>query len=132
MILRSQNKTRQIQIIRGLNPTEINFTFLTYKYTSYDDFMTKYGSEANPESWMNMMKWFSKLEEFGVYVKEGLLEVRFLYLLHGGTIKKSWVLLQDLMDEYRTRNNWSRWLIEAEWLCKKIIEYEQEHPEHTS
>ena len=129
LTLRNQNRTRQIQIIRGLNPTEVDLDFLTYTYTSYDDFMAKYGPEADPESWMNIMKWFSKLEEFGVYVKEGLLDIRFLYLLHGGTIKKSWDLLQVLKDEYRARHNWSRWLIEAEWLCKQIIEYEQKHPE---
>jgi hypothetical protein len=108
--------------------TMIDKGFLSWEYTDYDDFMSKYGPESNLENWVNLMAWFSKLEEFGVYVKEGLLDIRLIYLLHGGTIKKSWELLKVLL-EYRIRNNWPRWLIETEYLCKRIIEYEEQHPE---
>ena len=129
LTLRNQNRARQIQIIRGINPTH-NLEFLSsWEYTDYDDFMSKYGLESDPEGWFNLMEWFTKLEEFGVYVKEGLLDIRLLYMLHGGTIKKSCELLSVLLKEYRIRNNWSRWLIETEYLCKRIIEYEEKHPE---
>ena len=130
MTLRNQNRSRQIQIIRGLNAPSIDKVFLSWEFSDYDDFMSKFGPESNPESWLNLMDWFTTLEEYGVYVKEGLLDIRLLYLLHGGTIKKSWEILEVLL-EYRIRNNWPRWLIESEYLCKKMIEYGEQHPEYT-
>ena len=130
LTLRNQSKARQIQILRGLNLIETDFTFLDNKYTDYDDYMLKYGPETNLENWRTVMFWFTKLEELGVYVKEGLIDIRMVYLLMGGTIKKSYEILQVLMNEYRKQHNWSRWLIEAEYLCKKIIEYEKQNPEY--
>jgi len=128
MTLRNQSRSRQIQIIRGLSSTNVDKGFLSWNFSDYDDFMSKYGPEPNPEGWKNMMDWFTALEEYGVYVKEGLLDIHLLYLLHGGTIKKSWEILEVLL-EYRVRNNWPRWLLESEYLCKRIIEYEEQHPE---
>ena len=129
LTLRNQSRARQIQIIRGLMVSLVGFSFLTLEYTDYDDFMSKYGPESDPERWLDLMSWFTKLEECGVYVKEGMLDIRLIYLLHGGTIKKSWEMLRVLLKEYRVRYNWPRWLIEAEYLCKRIIEYEVQHPE---
>ncbi len=103
--------------------------FLSWEYGDYDDFMSKYGPESNPEGWDNLMGWFRILEEMGVYVKEGLLDIRLIYLLQGGTITKTWELLKVLLKEFRIQNNWPRWLIEAEYLSKRIIEYGEKHPE---
>ena len=128
LTLRNQNRARQIQIIRGINPM-VGVEFLSWEFGDYDDLMSKYGPEANPEGWDELLRWFYILEEMGVYVKEGLLDIRLIYLLNGGTITKSWELLKVLLKEYRIRNNWSRWFIEAEYLCKRIIEYGEKHPE---
>ncbi len=128
LTLRNQNRARQIQIIRSINPM-VELGFLSWEYGDYDDFMSKYGPESNPEGWGNLMGWFRMLEEMGVYVKEGLLDIRLIYLLNGGNITKSWELLKVLLKEYRIRNNHPRWFIEAEYLCKKIIEYGEKHPE---
>ncbi len=126
--LRNQNRARQIQIIRGINPI-VDVPFLSWEYGDYDDLLSKYGPEANPEGWDNLMGWFRKLEEMGVYVKEGLLDIRLIYLLQGGNITKSWELLKVLLKEHRIRNNNPRGFIEAEYLCKRIIEYGEKNPE---
>ena len=131
LTLRNQNRARQIQIIRGINPM-IAQPFLSWEYSDYDDVISKYGPEINPEGWENLMRWFRMLEEMGVYVKEGMLDIRLIYLLHGGTITVSWELLKVLMKERRIRTNISRWFIEAEYLCKKIVEYGEKHPELTT
>jgi hypothetical protein len=128
LTLRNQNRARQIQIIRGINPM-VGMEFLSWEYGDHDDLMSKYGPESNPEGWDNLMEWFRKLEEMGVYVKEGLLDIRLIYLLNGGNITKSWELLKVLLKEYRIRNNHPRWFIEAEYLSKRIIEYGEKHPE---
>ncbi len=106
--------------------------FFSWEYGDYDDLMSKYGPEANPEGWYNLIRWLLKLEELGVYVREGLLDIRLIYLLTGGVITKTWELLKVLLKEYRIRNNWPRWFIEAEYLCKRIIEYGEKHPELTT
>ena len=128
LTLRNQNRARQIQIIRGINPM-VDIFFLSWEFEDYDDIMSKYGPEYNPEGWDNLMRWFRMLEEMGVYVKEGLLDIRLIYLLQGGNITKSWELLKVLLKEHRIRNNHTRWFIEAEYLCKRIIEYGEKHPE---
>ena len=127
--VRNQNRSRQIQIIRGLDLLHPEVGFLSWEFGDYDDLMSKYGPEANPEGWDNLIRMFLKLEELGVYVKEGLLDIRLIYLLMGGSITKTWELLTVLLKEFRIRNNWSRWFIEAEYLCKRIIEYGEKHPE---
>ncbi len=132
MTLRNQKRARQIQIIRGVDLLHVDVGFLLWEYGDYDDLMSKYGPEANPEGWDNLMGRLLKLEETGVYVKEGLLDIRLVYLLNGGTITKSWELSKVLLKEHRIRNNWPRWFIEAEYLCKRIIEYGEKHPEHTT
>ncbi len=107
----------------------VGMEFLSWEYGDHDDLMSKYGPEANPEGWDNLIRLFLKLEELGVYVKEGLLDIRLIYLLMGGSITKTWELLTVLLKEFRIRNNWPRWFIEAEYLCKRIIEYGEKHPE---
>ena len=127
--VRNQNRARQIQIFRGVDTISEEVDFLYYEFGDYDDFMSKYGPESNPEGWKNTMGWFRKLEEFGVYVKEGFLDIRLIYLLQGGNITKSWELLKVLSKEQRIQRNMPRWFIEAEYLCKKIVEYGEKHPE---
>ncbi|MHA2164074.1 MAG: DUF4760 domain-containing protein [Candidatus Thorarchaeota archaeon] len=127
--VRNHNRARQIQIIRGLDLLHPEVGFLFWEYGDYDDLMSKYGPEANPEGWDNLIRWLLKNEELGVYAKEGLLDIRLVYLLQGGTITKTWELLEVLLKEFRIRNNWPRWFIEAEYLCKRIIEYGEKHPE---
>ncbi len=129
LTLRNQNRARQIQIIRGLDLLHPEVGFLFWEYGDYDDLMSKYGPEANPEGWDNLMRWLLKQEELGVYAKEGLLDIRLVYLLQGGTITKTWELLKVLLKEHRIRRNWPRWFIEAEYLSKRIIEYGEKHPE---
>ena len=126
--VRNHNRARQIQIIRGINPM-VAVEFLSWEFGDYDDLMSKYGPEANPEGWDDLMGWFRMLEEMGVYVKEGLLDIRIIYLLQGGNITKSWELLKVLSKEQRIQRNMPRWFIEAEYLCKKIVEYGEKHPE---
>ncbi len=127
--VRNQNRARQIQIIRGIEFFETEVSFFNWEFGDFDDFLSKYGREANPEGWDELSSWFRKLEELGVYVKEGSLDIRMIYLLQGGNITKTWELLKVLSKEYRIRNNRPRWFIEAEFLCKKIIEYGEKHPE---
>ena len=90
----------------------------------------KYGFfDPTLKGFPNLFSWFMQLEEFGVYVREGLFNVRFICLIHGGTIQKSWEMYGDVIKEYRLRSDWPRFFIEAEYLTSKILEYREKYPE---
>ena len=128
MVLRNQQKSRQIQIISSAKfPTE--WEFMNWEIKSYDEFMSAYGLEANPNGWNQFMIWFNLLEGFGVYVREGLLDVRLICLTSGGTIVESWERYQGIFEEGRIRYNRPRDWIEAEYLYKRVVEYFKKHPE---
>ena len=128
MVLRNQIKSRQIQIINSA-PAPTDWGFQDWKVIDYDQFMSDYGPEVNPDGWNQFMLWFNRLENFGVYVREGLLDIRLVCLLGGGTIKSSWEKYKPIFDELRIRTNRPRDFIEGEYLYEKVVEYLRKHPE---
>ena len=128
IVLRNQQKSRQIQIISSAESPK-DWGFLNWEVKSYDEFMSEYGGEANPDGWGNFMIWFNRLELFGVYVREGLLDIRFVCLLSGGTIVESWEKYQGIFREWRVRYNRPRDWVEAEFLYNRAVDYFKKHPE---
>ena len=123
--LKNQNHSRQIQIIRGMN-TPTNWKFLEIEWIDYDDFIGKY-VDTDSEHWNNIMLWFNDFEEFGIYVREGMLNIRLICLLSGGTYLMSWEKFEPIILEYRKRHNAPRWFIEAEYMYNKMKEYMDKH-----
>jgi len=127
--IKNQNKSRQIQIISSSNTSEINWDFLDWEINDYDDFMSKYGPKVNPDGWKWVMFWFNVLEMWGVYVREGILDIRLVCLMSGGTIKESWEKYKVIFEEGRVRYNRPRDWIEAEYLYTRVVDYQAKHPE---
>ena len=127
--LKNQNISRQIQIIRGVNAkTPTNWRFLELEWEDYDSFHSKH-IENNSEDWNNFMIWFNNFEEFGIYVREGMLSIRLICLLSGGTYLMSWEKFEPIILERRKRLNAPRWFIEAEFMYNKMKEYMDKHKE---
>ena len=126
--LRNQNKARQFQIINSASK-DYKWDFLDWEFTDYDDLMKKHGPESDPDGWREMMSWFNVLENWGVYVKEGLLDVRLVCLTSGGTIKQFFERYRGFVDERRIRFNRPRDFIEGEYLYERVVEYMEKHPE---
>jgi len=127
-VLQNTAKSRQIQII-GSVPSPTDWSFMEWRFQDYDQFMSEYGPEVNPDGFKQFMLWGNKLEAFGVYVREGLLSIRLVCLLSGGTIIAFWEKYQLFFDEWRGRLNRPRDFIEAEYLYEKAVEYFEKHPE---
>ena len=127
--IRNQNRTRQIQIISTVGIGNLDWSFLDWEVGDLDDFMSEHGPEVDPEGWMTINEWFNRLEVFGVFVKEGLLDVRLICLMSGGTIKASWEKYRGIFEELRLRYNRPRDWIEAEYLYERVVEYLEKHPE---
>jgi len=127
--IRNQKKARQLQALSNVfsrGPT--NFKFLEMELHDYEEFRLKHFVENDQDS-VSFRQWWDIQEELGVYVKEGLLDVRPIYLYMSGTITKAWEKNVDFIVEHRKRSDWPRYLIESEYLYNKIIEYAEEHPE---
>ena len=127
--LRNQSRTRQIQIVNSVGIGNLDWSFLDWEIGDYEDFMSEHGPEVDPEGWSNMYEWFNRLEIFGVFVREGLLDVRLMCLMSGGTIKESWEKFRGIFQEMRVRYNRPRDWIEAEYLYERVMDYLARHPE---
>ena len=128
-IMRNQNKTRQIQIMKGANILG-DYVWRLYEaeFTDFDDFQEKYGIESNPEFRRDFLEYFNQMEELGVYLRDGLLDVRYLALLAGGTIMSMWEKYEVVNMTYREMYG-GRWGTEWEYLYGKVKEYFSQHPE---
>ena len=127
--IRNQNRTRQIQIIGTVGTLDLDWSFLNWEVGEYDDFMSEHGPQADPEGWKTLNAWFNRLELYGVYVREGLIDVRLVCLMSGGTIKESWEKYRGIFEEGRLRYDRPRDWIEAEHLYDRVIDYLAKHPE---
>ena len=127
--LRNQSRSRQIQIINASSTANIDFEFMNWEIKDFNTFMSKHGPEADPEGYKSFMMWFNVLEQRGVYVREGLLDIRLVCLMSGGTIKESWEMYFGIFEEWRTRYNRPRDWIEGEYLYNQVLEYHKKHPE---
>ena len=127
--LKNQNISRQIQIIRGVNSRDpSNWKFLEIEWEDYDDFLAKY-VENESEHWTNILLWFNNFEELGVYVREGMLNVRLVCLLSGGTYLMSWEKFEPVIMEWRRRQDAPRWFIETEFMYHRMKDYMDKHKE---
>ena len=127
-VLRNTSKSRQIQVISSV-PTPTDWRWMDWQYKDFDQFTSDYGPEINPDGWAQFFLWSNRLKAFGVYVREGLLDIRLVCLLSGGTITSTWEKFKPFFIEWRSRYNRPRGFIEAEYLYSKVVEYFKKHPE---
>jgi hypothetical protein len=126
--LRNQNKSRQLQALNNVfSRGPKNFKFVNWDMT-YDEFKTKF-FEPDDDASYGLFRWWDIQEELGLYVKEGLLDVRLVALFMGGTMMKAWENHRDNIYEHRKREEWPRFCGEAEYLYDKVIEYYTKHQE---
>jgi hypothetical protein len=128
-IMRNQSRSRQIQILKGANILGDHiWNLFDAKFTDFDDFWEKYGFESNPEFRKDFFDYFNQLEELGVYVKDGLLDVRYLALIGGGSIITMWEMYEPVHLGLREKYG-GRWFVEAEYLYGKVKDFFSQHPE---
>jgi len=134
LTVRNQRKTRHMQIIQGgesgikSSPT-FDYNFLEVDWLDYDDFMSKYGPESSSNVWANNIEWLDGFELYGVYIREGMLDVRLVCLVSGGSYLRYWDKHGPLWQEHRRRINSPRLFIEAEYAYHRIKDYMEKHPE---
>ena len=69
-------------------------------------------------------------EGLGVLVKEGYVNIRLVALLMTGLTRNWWEnIYKSWIEEGREKNNFKRWMSEAEFLYNELMRYIEEHPE---
>ena len=133
---RLQLETRQAQLY--MNTWQLIFQkrvqdstmlAISLEYNNYDDFIAKYGKDANPEAYDLLTVHENYMEGLGVLVREKLVSIRLVTLFSSGSIRMGWEKLKPYIMESRKRLNWPRYGIEYEYLYNAMIEYAEQHPE---
>jgi hypothetical protein len=93
----------------------------------------------NVDDWKNLIKdiekasaWSLALDYFdgvGVFVGEGLIDIRLVAKLMGGTVVSYWERFEEGIKEVRREYNFPRIGYDTEFLYHRLKNYEKEHPE---
>ena len=140
-ILNNANKTRELQLKSQELATEtrqaqlfmqIYATYhseeyikafeeiMRWEYTGYDDYMSKYGADVNPEAYLMYRKVFGYLEGIGVLVRRGLIDVSLVDDLMSGFVIGFWEKLGPYMVERRRQMDWPQIGEQIEYLYNEV------------
>jgi hypothetical protein len=68
-------------------------------------------------------------EGLGVLVREGLVDIRLVSLLSSGMITSWWDHYREGILKCREEMGFPRYMIESEYLTRRVAEYGKDHPE---
>jgi len=77
---------------------------MSFQFNDYDDFLKKYGSQANPEAftqWMSVVRFYHGV---AVLVEKGLIDIQLVYDLMGDHVIEAWEKERIVNLEYRKRS----------------------------
>ena len=130
-------ETRQAQLFMPIYSTfysdwwhEAYRSFMDAKFDGYDDYMAKYGFQANPDANVLHLRVETYLEGIGVLVKRGLIDPSFVDDLMSSGITNFWEKIGPVILEHRVRMNHPQ---RGEWVeylynqVKSIVD--SQHPE---
>ncbi len=134
-------ETRQAQLFMNIyNQSFANREWLnaynkvmSTHWDDYDEYIT-IADFRNPDSadteFLEAQSYVSSFYEgLGVFVKEGLVDIRMIALTMTYMTKSYWEKLAPIVYEGRKRMNYPRWLSEFEYLYDVLMKYIEEHPE---
>jgi hypothetical protein len=133
-------ETRQTQLFMDIYQTwaskefqkDLDLMLYVWEYDDFDDFMRKYGSEADIDAhsiWDQNSMW---LEGIGVLVRRGLIAPQLIFDLQSfsGTMLLTWKKFAPFILGFRERFDLKEYMQDFEYLREVILEiYEREHPE---
>lgn len=141
MTLRNANKTQQLQletrqaqmflnIYSKVNSNEAHhneFEIMKLELKTADDYLALYDDKVK----YSALNWYmSFYEGMGVLVRQNLVDIALVSQMMSGGIIWFWERYRDAFIDCRIRMNWSRFMIELEYLYERVKEYMQEyHPE---
>ena len=131
MVLRNQNKTRQIQLLMQLSDRRNEETsrkgleLLEMEWTDYDDFERKYGSDNNPDNFAMRVTFWNRFNTQGMLLRRGLVDADILFASGGNGPMFHWNKYGPIIKELRRRYNMPVYCTGFEYLAeenRKFIE----------
>jgi len=124
---RLQLETRQAQLFMPIYSTYQSEDHIKavseisrWEWEDYDDFLAKYGEEANPEAYMMYRKIFGFLEGLGVLVRRGLIDPSLVDDLMSGLVISYWEKFEPIFVERRRHLNWPQVAEQIEYLYHQV------------
>jgi len=133
MNMRATLQTRQAQIYMGIwqkmNSEEAGKAWklwLNVKIGSYEEWKKLFDDQTMGSAFY---MWLSIFEGVAIFVHEGLIDIRLLARDMGNTYVFWWRKYEPFFMQHRTVEKYPRYMIEAEWLYNKLIEFGQKNPD---
>jgi len=110
MVLRNSNRTRAAQLFMSLHSMMSSMEgmarYLDTMYMEWDDyanFERKYGSDNNTEAYAQRLTLWNSFNNYGVLLKNGLIDPEMIYDAAGAVIIMSWEKWRPIIIEQRVR-----------------------------
>ena len=88
-------------------------------WQDFEDFNAKYGFEGNPEKFAEWYSFLTQFDDYGYMVKQGMIELDFLYEVNYPSLVKLWykfkpIFVERRMQEYNSEREmfWFQYLSE--------------------
>jgi hypothetical protein len=102
------------------------WTMSEVKFETVDDWNNLKKDEEKRADWGLVMDY---LDGVGVFVGEGLIDIRLVAKLMGGSSVNVWERIEKGVYAMRKEYNFPRIAYDTEYLYNRLKEYEREHPE---
>jgi hypothetical protein len=126
--------TRQSQLLQQVLDKSTSREGMEYarlcrqaEWSDYDEWAERYSSDEDYR--MAFVYWSECLEATGVYLKEGILDIRSLALRAASGVIWWWERHRDIIYERRKRLNNRRYCDMWEYAYDQLMKYLEKHPE---
>jgi len=132
MAMKTTLETRQSQFmsqisdeINSLENWKIAWELLGMEWTDWEDFEKKYGSSGNPEAAARRFSLFSKLDNVGWLLKNGMLDPEWVHSQFHMNVTMLWLKFEPQIIQMRKAMRSPTILMGFEYLGRKILEIEK-------
>ena len=105
---------------------EANQLFLdliTMTWNDPEDYMKKYDHRVNPENFAKRMSMWNRCHTIGSLYREGVLDLKTLYVGSGRMIIWLWFKFKPIIERYRGTDFEVKAYEDWEYLAEKLLEY---------
>ncbi len=128
--MRTTLQTRRISMAQNIVEDTTNvegmkryFTLLSYEWSDYEDFETKYGSENNVEAAAFRYATWDRYNSIGAMVRKGVVGVEDVVDAGAIGVTWQWEKYKPIITESRRRYNGRNWMRDFEFLAVEMLKY---------
>jgi hypothetical protein len=101
----------------------------TMTWNDLDDYKKKYDHRVNPDNYAKRASMWNRCHTIGSLYREGLLDLKTLYVGSGGIITRIWFKFRPIIEMYRGTDYDEKAYEDWEYLAERLFEYTQSRGE---